>query len=114
MTLLDDQRSAHSAFCDVVLKCGDLTEMAHSAVLAAVSGFFEKILRSLVASGNNNADAANAGKKLIRLDVDLLFAGTEHVFSDLLTFLYRGTISESLTAEILEGFSQKLELKVKP
>ncbi len=50
-TLNDQRKSPGTApgttlsLCDVIVKCGVQSSPAHSAVLAAASGFFEKIIR---------------------------------------------------------------------
>ncbi|TRY68901.1 hypothetical protein TCAL_06834 [Tigriopus californicus] len=106
--LLDEQRLLKSSFCDVILKCGPETSYAHSAVLGAASGFFDKILLHMI--DRNEIKPGIHGIKLIQLEVDDLFVGTEHLFQDIISFLYTGVKGDRLNDEIISALHHKLEL----
>lgn len=106
--MLDEQRLLKSSFCDVVLKCGSEASYAHSAVLGAASGFFDKILLHMI--DRNEIKPGIHGIKLIQLEVDDLFVGTEHLFQDIISFLYTGVKGDRLNDEIIAALHHKLEL----
>ena len=104
--LLYSQRTSAPEFCDVELKCGSEVISAHGCVLAARSDVLERNLR--------HASAATAGMARptkVQLDVGLLFAGIEHLFQDVVSYLYLGQRPANAADGEMRVLGQKLGLK---
>ena len=104
--LLYSQRTSAPEFCDVELKCGVEMISAHGCVLAARSDVLERNLR--------HASVATAGMvrpTKVQLDVGLLFAGIEHLFQDVVSYLYLGQKPANATDGEMRILGQKLGLK---
>lgn len=90
--------------CDVVLRCGGIATQAHSSVLASVSKYFERILRS-----NSNSGT------LLSLEVGKLFRGIESYFPTVIDSFYTGVqvvSSQELTNSLLTALYTNLELQL--
>ncbi len=98
-----------SGFCDVLVKCGQQTSPAHSCVLAAASGFFHRVLVKMRRTGD--VEAPQRHSSLLLLEVDDLFVGVEHLFLDILSFLYLGRQGPALNEEVLGSLAAKLDLR---
>lgn len=101
------QRSLTSPFCDVLVRCGNVTLATHGSVLAAVSRFFEKIL---VVGNNPNCTSLNH-QKLV--DLTSMFVGIESHFPEVIDSLYLGRLVwPGGGNQLLKTVYENLELKV--
>ena len=104
--LLYSQRTSAPEFCDVELKCGVEVISAHGCVLAARSDVLERNLRHA-----SVATAGMARPNKVSLDVGMLFAGIEHLFQDVVSYIYLGQKPANATDGEMRILGQKLGLK---
>ena len=107
--LLYSQRTSAPEFCDVELRCGAEVVSVHGCVLAARSDVLERNLRHAAAAPAPAATTARPAK--VQLDVGMLFAGVEHLFREMVSYLYLGQKPANATDSDMRMLGQKLGLK---
>ncbi len=111
LAALESQRSSGSPLCDVLVKCGQMTSPAHSCVLAAASGFFQRVLNKMSREEGQSDGERQQMRQARLLEVGDLFVGVEHLFHDILTFLYLGRQGVALNEEVISSLAAKLDLR---